>query len=221
MKILIVDDHALIRDALRGVLAAMRNDAAVLEASQSSAALELAARNPDIELILLDLALPDCDGFVTLSELRQRHPEMAVAVLSASKNKEDIARALKLGAQGFIPKSAHREVMLGALNLIFSGGIYVPPEVLDDIASTAAPRTAIGKSLPSAMELGLTPRQREVLVLMMQGKSNKAICRALGLAEPTVKNHVTAILRALRATNRTEAVVAAGAMMTAMTGDAE
>lgn len=221
MKILIVDDHALIRDALRGVLAAMRNDALVLEASQSSAALELAARNPDIELILLDLALPDCDGFVTLSELRERHPEMAVAVLSASRNREDIARALKLGAQGFIPKSAHREVMLGALNLIFSGGIYVPPEVLDDIASTAAPRTSSRQSLPSAMELGLTPRQREVLVLMMQGMSNKAICRALDLAEPTVKNHVTAILRALRVTNRTEAVVAAGAMMTAMTGDAE
>lgn len=221
MKILIVDDHALIRDALRGVLAAMRNDAVVLEASRSSAALELAARNPDIELILLDLALPDCDGFVTLSELRERYPEMAVAVLSASRNKEDIARALKLGAQGFIPKSAHREVMLGALNLIFSGGIYVPPEVLDDTASTPDPGTAIERSLPPALELGLTPRQREVLLLMMQGKSNKAICRALDLAEPTVKNHVTAILKALRATNRTEAVVAAGALMSSAAGDAE
>jgi DNA-binding NarL/FixJ family response regulator len=220
MKILIVDDHTLIRDALRGVLVALRSDAAVLEASRSSEALEIAAGNQDIELILLDLGLPDSDGFTTLSELRERHPEMAVVVLSASTDREDIARALQLGAQGFIPKSAHRDVMLGALNFIFSGGIYVPPEILVETAATPASNAAIDCRLPPAQDLGLTTRQREVLALMMQGKSNKAICRALDVAEPTVKNHVTAVLKALRATNRTEAVVAAGALMSRLVGKA-
>lgn len=213
MKFLIVDDHALIRDALRGVLAALRPDASILEASRSLQALGLAADNPDIELVMLDLGLPDASGFDTLATLRERHPEMAVVVLSASQKREDITRALQMGAQGFIPKSASRDVMLGALKFIFAGGIYIPPEILDPIAPASADRAEIERTLPSASDLGLTARQREVLALMMQGKSNKAICRTLDVAEPTVKNHVTAILKALKANNRTEAVVAAGALL--------
>jgi DNA-binding NarL/FixJ family response regulator len=99
--------------------------------------------------------------------------------------------------------------MLGAFNLIFAGGIYVPPEILPGREHSPA----LGASgSRTAADLGLTERQCEVLILMMQGKSNKAIGRALNLAEPTVKNHVTAILRALKASNRTEAVIAAGAL---------
>jgi DNA-binding NarL/FixJ family response regulator len=124
-------------------------------------------------------------------------------------------KALDLGAIGFIPKSAQREVMLGAFNLIFSGGLYIPPEILD----RGQPGSAVAQAGPappkrkvSAADLGLTERQMEVLVLMMQGKSNKAICRVLDLAEPTVKIHVSAILKALKAANRTEAVMAAAAL---------
>lgn len=218
MKMLIVDDHALIRDALRGVLAALQSDAIILEASRSDEALEIAAADAAIDLVLLDLGLPDSNGFTTLAELRERYPTMAVVVLSASQKKEDIERAVRLGAQGFIPKSAKREVMLGALNFIFSGGIYVPPEILGAAENRPAPSAAIERGLPPAEQLGLTPRQRMVLTLMMQGKSNKAIGRTLDLAEPTVKNHVTAILKALGASNRTEAVVAAAAMMSPAAG---
>jgi DNA-binding NarL/FixJ family response regulator len=99
-------------------------------------------------------------------------------------------------------------VLLGAFRLIFSGGVYVPPEILG--RAQVRDLKAL-ESAPPAADLGLTERQTDVLKLMMQGKSNKAICRALDLAEPTVKNHVTAILKALKATNRTEAVIAAGA----------
>jgi DNA-binding NarL/FixJ family response regulator len=207
MKALVVDDHVLIRDALRGVLREFEADSTILEAGNSDDANRLVADNPDLELILLDLNLPGRNGFELLAELRDRHPAISAVVLSASQDREDIARALDLGALGYIPKSAKREVMLSALELIFSGGIYVPPEILNGVPPIQRPPTASG-SLPSTT--ALTERQLEVLSLMMQGKSNKAICRDLGLAEPTVKNHVTAILKALKVTNRTEAVIAAG-----------
>ena len=208
MKILVVDDHVLIREALRGVLKELVTDATVVEASDSRQALQRIAENPDLDLVLLDLTLPDCSGFELLAGLRAHCPAVSVVVLSASIDRDDIARALDLGALGFVPKSAQREIMLGALKLIFAGGIYVPPEILG--RAPAAPPPAPAGPPPSAAELGLTGRQMQVLTLMMKGQSNKMICRALGIAEPTVKNHVTAILKALKAANRTEAVVAAG-----------
>jgi len=213
MKILIVDDHVLIRDALRGVLKELKPDAVVEEAATSRQAIERIDAGTDYELILLDLNLPDADGFDILTLLGERHGGLPVVVLSGSNDRETVSRALNLGALGFIPKSAPREVMIGAFNLIFAGGIYIPPEILARSPSAPQPEPAppAPKSM-SAAELGLTERQMDVLALMMRGKSNKAICRELDLAEPTVKNHVTAILKALKATNRTEAVVAAGAL---------
>lgn len=214
MKVLLVDDHALIRDALRRVIKELRRDAAVLEAPSAAEALEIIAEHADIGLILLDLGLPDRNGFSLLAELRERKPAVSVVVLSASQDRADVVRALEAGARGYIPKSAKREVMLGALGLIFSGGIYVPPEILHrEQISTGLPRHARSELRhPSPSDLGLTARQIEVLSLMMKGKNNKVICRALDLSEPTVKNHVTAILRALKVTNRTEAVIAANDM---------
>jgi len=212
MNILVIDDHALIREALRSVLMELKSEAKVVEApdwQQASRQLELST---ELDLILLDLNLPDRDGFDALAELRVRYPAVSVVVLSAREDRDSVTKALELGALGFIPKSARREVMLNAFNLIFSGGMYIPPEILARHGPAAALPPAPARSGPrvSAADLGLTGRQMEVLALMMQGRSNKAICRQLALAEPTVKNHVTAILRALKASNRTEAVVAAG-----------
>ena len=203
MKILVVDDHVLIREALRGLFRELKPDATVLEAEDASRTTELLAEQPDIALILLDLNLPDRDGLVLLAELRARHPGIPVIVLSGFPDRANVVRALDHGAVGFIPKSAGREVMTSALNLVFSGGVYIPPEILGT-PNAATPQ-------PSPTDLGLTERQVDVLALMMQGKSNKAICRLLELAEPTVKNHVTAILKTLGVSNRTEAVLAASA----------
>ena len=210
MKILVIDDHALIREALRGVLKELKDDATVIEAPDWRRALMHIERAPDLDLILLDLNLPDRDGLEILADLRRLAPATAAVVLSAQHDRASVARALELGAIGFIPKSAPREVMIGAFNLIFSGGMYIPPEILaarEPLPSRSPANVPAPRFLPG--ELGLTERQVEVLALMMQGRSNKAICRALDLAEPTVKNHVTAILRALKASNRTEAVIAA------------
>jgi DNA-binding NarL/FixJ family response regulator len=212
MKILLVDDHALIRDALRSVLRELVDDAIVFEAPDCRQAMRLIEQHPDLHLILLDLNLPDRDGLAALSDLRKHHATISIVVLSAFHDRETILRVLELGALGFIPKSSPREVMANALRLILSGGVYVPPEALARaepgvVAAVAAPGRRV---LPA--DLGLTERQMEVLALMMQGKSNKAICRILDTAEPTVKHHVTAILKALKVANRTEAVIAVGAL---------
>jgi len=214
VKVLVVDDHALIREALRGVLSELKGDATVLEASSCNQAMQVIAAHPDMNLVLLDLNLPDRDGFSVLAELGERYPEISVVVLSAQQDRDSVVKALDLGALGFIPKSGQREVMVSALQLIFAGGIYIPPEILArDKPSSPEPSEAsarAGRPRGSPSDLGLTERQIDVLGLMMQGKSNKAICRVLNLAEPTVKNHVTAILKALEVTNRTEAVIAVG-----------
>jgi len=204
MKILVVDDHVLIREALRGLFRDLKPDAVVLEAADAAQAVALLAEQPDIALILLDLSLPDRDGLGLLAELRARYPGISVVVLSGFADRANVMRALDQGALGFIPKSAGREVMTSALSLVFSGGVYIPPEILASNAPTAKPQ------LPPS-DLGLTGRQTDVLALMMQGKSNKAICRRLDLAEATVKNHVTAILKVLGVSNRTEAVLVASA----------
>jgi len=179
-----------------------------MEASDCRQAMRLIQSNPDLHLILLDLNLPDRDGFVVLSELRTRHVAISVVVLSAFNDRDNVLRALDLGALGFIPKSAPRDVMVNALRLVFAGGVYIPPEALERAEGNQT------KPAPpmSPAELGLTERQLEVLALMMQGKSNKIISRRLDVAEPTVKHHVTAILKALKVANRTEAVIAVGSL---------
>jgi DNA-binding NarL/FixJ family response regulator len=210
MKILIVDDHALIRDALQGLLKKLKRGAIVLEASDSRQAMDTVAADGDISLVLLDLNLPDRDGFSVLAELRERYPAVAIVMLSAIQERAKVLKALELGAVGYIPKSARREVMMSALQLVFAGGVYIPPEILarEELAQAVAIPQRNDRPIVSPSEIGLSDRQLDVLGQLMQGKNNKVICRVLGLAEPTVKNHVTAILKALKVTNRTEAVIA-------------
>jgi DNA-binding NarL/FixJ family response regulator len=210
MKILVVDDHVLIRQAMQGVLKKVRRDAALLEASNSADALKIIAEQPDIDFALLDLTLPDRDGFSLFKELRQSYPSLGIVVLSATSEPGKVRAALELGARGYIPKSAQADVILSALRLIISGGVYIPPEILARQGASAAIGTqSNAQQESSSPNLGLTDRQLEVLALMMQGKSNKVICRTLDLAEQTVKNHVSAVLRALNVNSRTEAVIAA------------
>jgi DNA-binding NarL/FixJ family response regulator len=214
MKILVVDDHFLVRAALRSILQEFRNQVVIMEAMDGRQTMQLVSEQADIDLILLDLNLPDRDGFSVLSELRKSYPAISVVVLSAQQDRESVAKALDLGALGFIPKSARREIVLSALRLVFAGGIYIPREILwraDLSLPTAKPTCITADTIRvKPADLGLTSRQGDVLGLMMQGKSNKAICRVLSLAEPTVKNYVTAILKTLKVTNRTEAVIAVG-----------
>jgi DNA-binding NarL/FixJ family response regulator len=210
VKFLVIDDHELIREAMQAALAELDNEAVILEAADSRQGLQFIEENDDLDLILLDLTLPDRDGFSLLSELRQSHPAISIVVMSARQDHDSVMKALNLGALGFIPKSATRKVILGAMQLVMSGGVYIPPQALPGQAAvpqSGARQESDRPPVPPA-DLGLTERQMDVLTLIMQGKSNKAICRELDLSEPTVKSHVSAILRALNVTNRTEIVVA-------------
>jgi DNA-binding NarL/FixJ family response regulator len=219
MKILVVDDHALIRTALRGVLGDLDRVVTVLEASDCRGAFDLIEAQPDLDLVLLDLSLPGIHGLAALEELRTRHPALPVVVLSSANDRASVTQALDQGAMGYIPKLSSNEVLISALRLVLSGGIYIPPEILarwesppaaDRQAAAASERSRPSRRTPA--DLGLSERQAQVLRLLLEGKSNKLICRELDLAESTVKNHVSLILKALNVTTRTQAVIAAARM---------
>ena len=212
MKILVVDDHPLILEALQHVLRALDGAATIHDARTAEDGRRLVAEHPDARLLILDLSLPGADGFSLLHELRSAYPSIPVVVLSASDQREDIMRAIDLGAMGYIPKSSSNLVMLQALRLVLSGGVYLPSVALamrepSGAEVLRAGEGAAGRTTPR--ELGLTARQAQVLALILQGKPNKVICRELGLAEGTVKIHVAAILRALNVSTRTQAVIEA------------
>jgi DNA-binding NarL/FixJ family response regulator len=211
VKVLVVDDHPLILEALRHVLAQLETDLEVYEAASAEAGRRLVDEHPDASLALLDLTLPGADGFELLADFRAAHPAVPVVVLSASERHVDVLRALDMGAMGYIPKRSPNSVMLQALRLVLSGGIYVPAAAIGaDPGPGRTPPAAVpprGRTTPR--DLGLTDRQAEVLGCILQGLPNKLICRRLALAEGTVKIHVAAILRALNVHNRTQAVIEA------------
>ncbi len=197
LKILVCDDHALFRDGLRLVLEGLGRDVELFDAATAAEALRVAAAHADLALALLDLGLPDADGLGLLRTFRERHPDVSVAVVSASADPQAMRTALELGAAGFIPKTSSREVLSKALELILAGGVYVPPAALGASAASAG-----------AGDFSLSERQREVLELMTRGLTNRDIARVLGISAATVKVHVAAILDALGVSNRTEAVMA-------------
>lgn len=208
MNILVVDNHPLVREAIRAVSFDLGSNSNLYEASDSRQARQLIRTHKDVRLVLLDLRLPDGDGFGLLAELRELHPDIAIVILSGADDPTSIVKAFALGVVGFLRKSEQREVMMGAFRLVASEGHYLAPQMFErGISGAEAQLARQPQSLPPHIEL--TDRQLEVLSLIMKGKSNKAICRVLNLAEPTVKNHVTAILRALKVTNRTEAAISA------------
>jgi DNA-binding NarL/FixJ family response regulator len=222
VRLLIADDHELFRDGLRLVLSELDPDLEVLEASTFDEALARVEEPQGVDLILLDLVMPGMTWHEGLAALKQRVGTVPLVVLTAAEDRRLVTDAMRLGASGFIPKSSSGKVMIGALRLVLSGGVYLPPAMLEDkevqtlrqalpIGAGALPEdggpSAAGDA--AAASVPLTPRQREVLALMGQGQSNKEIARALTLSEGTVKLHVTAILKALKVHNRTGAVVAA------------
>ena len=209
MKILLVDDHTLFREGMRLVLTQLEPTCAVVEAADCEAAFAAANAAADFDIVLLDLNLPDMPGFAALSVLREEHPQLPVVVLSANDDRASVLEALDRGAMGFIPKSCSSQVLMSALKLVLAKGVYIPPAVLAEAPSPTPPLPPSSAARPiRAADLGLTDRQMDVLGLMVQGKPNKLICRALNLAEGTVKTHVTAVLRALNVANRTQAVIA-------------
>jgi DNA-binding NarL/FixJ family response regulator len=198
MKILVCDDHALFREGLELVLGQLDPAAELASVGDAEAALARVAEDDALDLVLLDLQLPGMDGFAALERLRRDHPSVPVVVLSASESPAHVRSALARGASGFIPKSTRGSVLLSALRLVLSGGIYVPPLVMD---GGAAPGPA------ADARSALTGRQLEVLRLLARGLTNREIADVLKIAEGTVKTHVMHVYEALDVTNRTEAAM--------------
>jgi len=203
MKILLADDHTLFRAGMRHVLAQLAVDMEIIEASDCDQALQAVESHHDVSLVLLDLQMPGRDGFAALDVFSQNYSTLPIVVLSASESRNDMRRALDHGAMGFIPKSATAPVLLQALRLVLAGGIYVPPALLQTPVSNDTP-----DATQTAQTLGLTPRQLDVLALVIEGLSNKVIAAELGVSEATVKAHATAVFKALKVSNRTQATLA-------------
>lgn len=202
-RILLVDDHALFREGIAGVLAVRLPDAVLLSASDAAGARPMFARER-FDLVLLDLALGRDDGLSLLREWRARAACPPIVILSASAALPDMNAALAAGARGFIPKTVSGALLVSAIELVRAGGTYVPPELLAGMSSSGAEPT-----IRHATAEALTPRQLEVLALLAEGRSNKEIARKLDMADGTVRTHVNAIFRALDASNRTQAVMRA------------
>ncbi len=198
MKILVVDDHALVREGLRQVLQGIATGVEVLEAARCAVAFELAAAHQDIALILLDINMPDLSGLVALDRFGLRHPDMPVIMLSGLEDPNIMRQCFDRGAAGFLPKSSMSDILMEAVELVLAGGTYIPPEI--QTAPVNAPLSVPG--------LEITPRQHDVLQLILGGFSNKQIAQQLSLSEQTVKAHVTVILRTLKVETRTQIVVA-------------
>ena len=231
MKVLLIDDHPLILSALKTVIQGLGDDVDVVGAGSAAAARETLKEDAEYDLVLLDLQLGDANGFDLLAELRVAYPALPVVVVSASDRTSDVIRSIDMGAMGFVPKRASNETLFDALRLVMSGGIYVPPMTMGVVAG-GAPSPPEADTSPGYLKvvgsqaadsgyqtapttlatLGLTPRQTDVLALLLQGKPNKLIARELKLSVETVKDHVAAVLRALGVTSRTQAVLAVSQM---------
>ena len=198
MRVLVVDDHPLILEALAQLLPQLAPGTEVRVARDRASAETALDDDPDIDLVLLDLALPGTRGLDFLADLQLDYPGVPVVVLSATHDRATVAAAMAAGARGFIPKTANPRALQDALGQVMNGRLYLAEEIGGEPGGDGvhvAPR-----------ELGLTLRQADVLKLLVQGKPNKLICRDLRLSEGTVKVHVSAILKALRVHTRTQAV---------------
>ena len=202
-RLVIADDHPLFRGALREAVSGLLADADIAEAGSFDEVSAQLDRAGDIDLVLLDLAMPGVRGFSGLMYLRAQYPSVPVVVVSAADDAAVIRRCMDFGASGFIPKTLGVEAMRGAIARVLEGGVWTPP----DVDLSGKPDAATAELI--ARLATLTPQQVRVLMMLSEGLLNKQIAYALGVSEATVKAHVSAILQKLGVESRTQAVIAA------------
>lgn len=205
MEILIIDDHALFREGLKILLAQLGPEVVVTEVDSGQAAYEAVQGSVEFDVALLDYHLPDQDGLSILSDLKVEAPELPVILLSAEEDPKLVQQALQQGASGFITKTSSAKVMVSAIKLVLSGGVYVPPLMVAPPIARPVPRP-MGSGPKPSVDFKITERQQDVLSQMGLGLSNKEIARELDMSPSTVKVHVAAILKELDVKNRTQAV---------------
>jgi DNA-binding NarL/FixJ family response regulator len=202
-RLVIADDHPLFRGALRAAVAGQFGDAGIAEAGTFDAVVSELDRGGDVDLVLLDLAMPGVRGFSGLMFLRAQYPSVPVVIVSANDDPAVIRRCMDFGASGFIPKTLGVEAMRTAVARVLEGGVWTPPDIDLSGRPDAATAELIGRLA------SLTPQQVRVLMMLSEGLLNKQIAYGLGVSEATVKAHVSAILQKLGVESRTQAVIAA------------
>jgi two-component system, NarL family, nitrate/nitrite response regulator NarL len=203
MKVLLIDDHAMFRQGMKLLLSDLDESLQFFEAGTIADAMTSLQKN-GADLILLDLNMPDGDGLSALREIRASFSAVPLAVVSGDDDPARIRELVDEGAAGYIPKSSSSEILVAALRLVLSGGVYLPPKALDFVA---APNLSIAEARSRAQSL--TSRQTAVLLKAIRGIPNKAIAQEMHIAEGTVKSHLSVAFRILGVHNRTEAVFAA------------
>lgn len=204
MKLLVIEDHALVREGMAAALRGLGPGVDVVQARDAESALDCLKDAPAVELVLLDLLLPGMDGFAFLGLLRQRFPTLPVVVVSGVADSVAIRRVARLGAAGFVHKSCSSDQLLDAVRVVLDGGACFPdPETVLEVGGRG--RTVRQRDV--ARDAGLTPAQTRVLGLLSEGKTNREIGDLLGLTEGTVKIHLSAIYRALKVSSRAQALV--------------
>lgn len=207
MKILLVDDHSLFREGMRYVLRQLPEACEIFEAGNYPDGLKLAELHPELDLVLMDLNMPGSEGAISIKFFHQRFPHIPVVVVSGDDSRDKMEKVMSYGAMGFVCKSSTAPVMLSALNLVLAGGVYVPPQMLQQQSMLGAGTSdRKDKRSLNTNEYGLTARQMQVLRHLAEGLSNKQIAHAVDLAEGTVKIHVAAVYQILRVNSRMEAV---------------
>lgn len=198
-KILIVEDHALVREAMAQTLSRLEPGIECVEAKGADDALAKLEGAADWDLAIIDLMLPDMNGFSLLAVLAKRFPDVPAIVVSAMDDEASVRRAIKGGASGFVSKASSGETLLQAVRVVLDGGVCTP-----EAATQSSGRRG---GAPVSERFGLTAAQTRVLELLAQGKTNREIADLLGLSEGTVKVHMSAIFRALGVSNRAQALV--------------
>jgi len=202
-RVLIVEDHALVREAMAQTLGRIESGLECVEARGSEEALVLLAESPDWDLAIIDLMLPDLSGFSLLGVLAKRYPDMPTIVVSALDDQATLRRAMKVGASGFVSKSSSGDELRHAVRTVLDGGVFFTPQ------DGPGEEVARGRgSRAQESRYRLTAAQTRVAELLGQGKTNREIADALGLSEGTVKVHMSAIFRAMNVRNRSQALVA-------------
>jgi DNA-binding NarL/FixJ family response regulator len=219
VKILLADDHALIRSGLRSELAMLADTVTFVEAWDAASLQRIFAQHRDLDLALVDLTMPGMEGAQTIGALRAEYPAVPLVVVSGVDDAAQMHEVLRAGAVGFIPKSAVGQLVLPAIRLVLAGGQYVPPELIATLGgrnpialpvgpAEERPVAAVVQSVSGRLAT-LSPRQAEVFDLLAKGLSNKMIARELNISEGTVKSHVATIFDVLRVHNRVAAVAEA------------
>lgn len=203
-EVLIADDHPLFRDALKRAVLQALPDAALLEADSVPMLHAVVDTHPDLELLLLDLHMPGATGFSALVHIRGQHPGLPIIMVSAHEEAGIIRRAIAHGASGYIPKSAPVETIVTAVLKVLEGDLWIPASVHG--AGSALKPDEVGAA---ARVAELTPQQFRVFNMIAEGLLNKQIAYDLGVSEATVKAHMTAIMRKLGVSNRTQVALMA------------